>query len=53
MVFEPLATASAIFKLGDLEEAKHDSAWVLWEFRELVVVSADRSEVILLVAAID
>lgn len=53
LVFEPLAAASAVFRLKELSDAQHEFGWVLDEFRELIVISADRTEVVLLVAAID
>lgn len=52
-VFEPLASASAIFELLDLDGVQHEFGDVLLEFRELVVIIADRRNVLLLVAAID
>lgn len=53
MVFEPLATASATFELKALDEGQHELAHVFDDFRELIVLSADRRELLLLVAAVD
>ena len=44
---------AACYRLRRIAEAEHDWASILWEFRELVAISRDRSEVVLIVMAID
>ncbi|MGC1275811.1 MAG: hypothetical protein WBC44_19060, partial [Planctomycetaceae bacterium] len=46
-------TAASIFRLRQLDGAKHDWGDVLWEFRELVTISRTEHELGLIVMAID
>jgi len=48
--FQP---ASSIYRLGEVADASHDCTGILWEFRELVVISAERCRLSLHVTAID
>ena len=46
-------SSSSIYRLVDVPDASHECTGILWEFRELVVISAERSQVSLHVMAID
>jgi hypothetical protein len=48
-----LTGASSIYRLPPLAEDRHDAAWVLLEFRELVLISRHLSELALIVLGID
>ena len=45
--------STALFRLPPLENAQHDSGWVLGEFRELVAICRERREVSLVVMGSD
>jgi hypothetical protein len=44
---------AACYRLRRIAHAEHEWAYVLWEFRELVAISRDAGEVVLIVMAID
>jgi hypothetical protein len=48
-----LKPASAIFRLPVLEGSEHEDAWILEEFRELVIISHEFNELSLVVMGID
>ena len=49
----PRLRGAACYRLRRIAEAEHEWASVLWEFRELVAISRDGGEVVLIVMAID
>lgn len=44
---------ASCYRLRPLPEAVHDFGFVLWEFREVVAISRERGEVLMVVMAID
>jgi hypothetical protein len=49
----PLFRVAAWYRLRHLPHAEHEWASVLWEFRELVALSREDREIVLIVMAID
>jgi hypothetical protein len=47
------ATADAFYRLRSLPEATHEASFVLWEYREIVVICRSDSSLVLHVMAID
>ena len=48
-----LREADSVFQLPELDDAQHDTGWVLHEFRELVLIRRNLAELSLVVMGID